>query len=310
MKRFALFLALLAAPAAAQTQDWSTNVETVVVRADQRGPLIWRVTKGDAEVDLIGQVEPLPKGMSWNTKGVEEALKDARLLYTNARASVGLAEGLWFLTWHANSVYLPDDVPMESTLPGDLRARFQARRGKLKRDADRYSSLRVPLAALRLEGDFLEANAMTRDEPSKTIERLARKLDVPVKPLAEYEEALPIARALPTMSKAQNDACARDALDDIDALEAHARPGAQAWAIGDLDTIKANHSEEQFQSCIQAVPGAAALFDRAARDSVNAIDGSLAAHGKTVMLVGIGVLLKKGGIADRLKAQGLTVEGP
>jgi hypothetical protein len=247
--------------------------------------------------------------MAWNTKGIEEALKDARLLYTNAQAQVGLAEGLWFLTWHSNAVYLPGDVPMESTLPGDLRARFAARRGKLKRDADRYASLRVPLAALRLEGDFLEANAMTREEPSKTIERLARKLDVPVKPLAEYE-ALPIARALPTMSKAQNEACARDALDDIDMLEAHARRGAEAWAVGDLDTIKANYAEEHFQGCIQAVPGAAALFDRAARDSVTAIDGALAARGKTVMLVGIGVLLRKGGIADRLKAKGLSVEGP
>lgn len=318
MKRFALALALFVAPAgaqtqvapaAAQTQDWSTNIETVVVHANERGPLIWRVVKGDAEVDLIGQVEPVPKDLSWNTRGIEEALKGARVLYTNAQASVGIAEGLWFLTWHSNAVYLPGDVPMETTLPADLRARFAGRRDKIKRDADRYSSLRVPLAALRLEGDFLDANGLTREEPSKAVEKLARKLDVPVKPLAEYE-ALPMVEKLPTMSKAANEACARDALDDIDQIEAHARPGAEAWAIGDLAAIKANYSEERFQSCIQAVPGAAALYERAVRDSMNAIDGALATPGKTVMLVGIGVILKKGGIADRLKAKGLTLEEP
>jgi len=309
VKRFALALALVAAPAAAQTQDWSTNIETVVVHANERGPLVWRVTKGDAEVDLIGQVEPVPQSLAWNTHGIEETLKGAKVLYTNAQASVGIAEGLWFLAWHSNAVYLPGDVPMESTLPADLRARFAARRDKIKRGADRYASLRVPLAALRLEGDFLEANHLTRYEPGKTVERLARKLDVPVKPLAEYE-ALPMIEKLPTMSKAANEACARDALDDIDALDGHADAAAQAWAVGDLGAIKANYSEERFQACIQAVPGAAALFGRAVHDSVAAIDDALAKPGKTVMLVGIGVILRKGGIADQLKAQGLALEEP
>lgn len=304
MKRLMLALLMSCAPAAAEEPQWSEAIETVVVHA-RPGPLIWRVTKGEASVYLFGIADPVPKDLAWNTAGVTEAVTGARRLVTRVQASVGLVEGLWFLTWHSNSIYLPSDVPMESTLPADLRARFVAQRESIHRDAGRYASLRVPLAALRLEGDMLEAAKLTRDGPARTVEKIARKLGVPSKPLAEYE-ALPLLRKLDTMSKAQNEACARDALDDIDAIKAHAAAGA--WANGDLDGIKAAYSEERFQSCIQAVPGASDLFARAVRDTLNAVHAALAEPGKTVIVMGLPTILKRGGLVDKLAAEGLKVE--
>jgi uncharacterized protein YbaP (TraB family) len=308
----AALLALAPAQAAladAPPPDWSSSIETVVVTPNQGGPLMWRVSKGDASVILLGLVDPVPEGLSWNTTGVGEALKGARQLLLNAQASVGLVEGLWYLTWHGDTVYLPDDTPFESTLPEALRRRFVAARENIHRDEDRYSSLRPPLAALRLEGDYFDSASLSRTEPQRTIERMARRMGVSAKPVAEYE-ALPMLRVLPSLSKAANEACVKDALDDLDALRAHAALGAEAWAAGDLDGIKANYSEERFQSCIQAVPAAAALFVRAVRDSVAAANAALAQHGKTVMIVSIGALLRKDGILDKLKAEGLQVEGP
>ena len=100
------------------------------------------------------------------------------------------------------------------------------------------------------------------------------------------------------------------ALDDIDAQSVHARPAAEAWAVGNLDGIKANYSEDRFESCIQSMPSFAALFTRAVNDSAAAADAALNKKGKSVMVVSIGVLLRKGGILDRLKAEGLTVDAP
>jgi uncharacterized protein YbaP (TraB family) len=278
----------------------------VVVHANP-GPPIWRVTKGEASVYLFGIADPMPADLAWNTAGIADALKGARQLLSRERASVGLAEGLWFLTWHSNSIYLPGDTPMESTLPADLRARFAGVRASIRRDADRYAALRAPLAALRLEGDVLQTQKLTREEPAATIEKIARKLGVPSRPIAEYE-ALPLLRKLDTMSKAQNEACARDALDDIDALKAHAAPAAKAWAGGDLEAMKAAYSEERFLSCIQAVPGAADLFARAVRDTLAAVHEALAKPGKTVIVVAAPTILKRGGLIDKLLAEGLKVE--
>ena len=99
------------------------------------------------------------------------------------------------------------------------------------------------------------------------------------------------------------------ALDDIDAVSAHAAAAAKAWASGDLAGIKANYSEQRFESCIQSMPSFAALFQRAVNDSVNAVDTALAQHGKTVMVASIGSLLRQNGILDRLRAEGATIKG-
>jgi len=290
-------------------QDWSPGIETVVVTANRAGPLMWRVTKGDSTLVLIGIVGPVPENLPWNSAGVGDALKGARALLLPPRASVGIVEGLWFLTWHSDAIYLPSETPMESTLPPALRQRFVAIREKLQRDADRYARLRVPLAGLRLEGDFLKANKLTSGEPADTVEHMARHLDVPTDPVASYE-ALPMVRQLPKLSAAANEACMKAALDDIDAIGAHAAAAAEAWAVGDLKGIEANYSEDRFESCVQSMPSFAALFARAVNDSVNTATTALARPGKTVMLVSIGTLLRKDGILDRLKALGLTVEAP
>jgi TraB/PrgY/gumN family len=287
-------------------QDW---IETVVVTAHQPGPLMWRVSKGDSTVILLALVEPVPEHLDWNDSGVRAALKGAHQLLLQPRASVGLVEGLWFLAWNSDSIYLPSGTPMESTLPAPLRARFVAARNAIHRDADRYESLRVPLAGLRLDGDFLKANGLTQDEPVDTLRHIANRVGVPVKSIAEYA-AIPMLKQLPAMSTAANETCLKSSLDDIDALRVHAVPAAQAWAKGDLDGIKANYSDQRFESCIQSLPTFAALFQRAVNDSANALHAALAKPGKTVMLVSMGSLLRQHGLLEKLEAEGLTIEAP
>ena len=312
MTRFLLSLSILLAFGAAAradpppVRDWSKAIETVVVTAPKPGPLIWSATKGNGTVYLIGLVEPLPKTLAWNDAGVRDALSGAHELLLPARASAGLFDMLWLLAWNSDAIYLPGGTTLESLLPDDLRARFVADREKLHRDADRYSGLRPPLAALRLEGDFMKDRDMTPEEPAETLGRLAARLGVHSRPIADYE-AIPMLKQLPKLSKAANEACVRAALDDIDALGAHAQAAADAWARGDLAGIEASYSEQRFESCIQAVPTAAALFSRAVNDSTAAVLDAVNRPGKTVMAISIGVLLRKDGLLDRLAAHGITV---
>lgn len=297
-----------AAPAAnPPVTDWSKNIETVVVTANQQGPRIWHINKGKADLYIIGIVGPVPKGLQWNTTGVAAILKGAKQLLMPPGATVGLFEGLWFLMWNRDAIYLPDSTPMESTLSPALRQRFIAARDKLHQSADRYSSLRVPLAGLRLEGDFLDANKLTGKQPASTIEGIASRSGVPVKRVATYE-AIPLLKQLPKMSTAANEICLKAALDDVEAQGAHAADAADAWAVGDLDGVKANFAEQRFESCVQALPSVSALFARAVNDSLAAANGALNRAGKTVMVLSMGALLRQNGVLDRLKAEGLTVD--
>ena len=289
--------------------DWSSNIETVVVTAKRPGPLIWRVTKGSSTVLILGTIAPMPRDFAWNEDGVRAAIKGARQVLLPPKASVGLFEGLWFLAWNSDAVYLPDGIRMEAALPDPLRTQFITEREALHRDADRYESLRMPLAGLRLEGDYLSAHKLIQSEPTDTLRRIARGLGVPSKPVADYP-ALPLLKQLPKMSRAANEACLAASLDDIQAISAHGAAAAEAWAVGDLDGLKANYSEMRFESCIQSMPSFAALFVRAVSDSTAAVETALARPGKTVIAVSIGTLLRQNGILDRLKARGLAVEAP
>ncbi len=311
-RRLALALALscvpvLAAADAPPVVDWSKDIETVVVTAHRSGPLMWRVKKGEATVILLGIVEPVPEDFQWDSAPVHDALKGARQMLLPPEASVGLVEGLWFLAWNSDSVYLPSETPMESTLPPALRARFAAAREKIHRDADRYASMRVPLAGLRYEGDFFKAHGLVYEEPVAALKHIARALNVPVRTIAQYE-AIPMLKQLPSMSASANEKCLTASLDDTDALGMHAVPAAQAWAKGDLAGLEANYSERRFEGCIQAVPNLADLFKRAVNDYTAALNGALEKPGTTVMAVSLGELLRENGMLDRLGAEGLSVE--
>ena len=79
----ALLLTCLAAHAQAQPSpiepnDWA--IETVTVTAPSSGPAVWRVTKGDAEVDIFGIIEPLPEHFAWNSQHLAKLMDGARLV--------------------------------------------------------------------------------------------------------------------------------------------------------------------------------------------------------------------------------------
>lgn len=314
MQRALLALLALLVPLAARAgeppaPDWSPSIETVVVTAQVAEPLMWRVTKANATVYLLGIVEPLPNDLEWNDAGVRKALKGARQLLLPPKASVGILEGIWYLAWHSADLYLPRETPMESTLPAPLRARFAAWREKIGRGADRYARLRPPLAGLRLEGDFLKARGLTQDEPAAALKRIARLYGVPARPIADYE-AIPMLKQLPAMSKAANEGCVKALLDDVDVISERAEPAARAWAAGDLGALKAAFSEQRFESCIQALPSFAALARRSVDDSLKAVEGALGHPGHSLIAISVGTLLRKGGIIDRLDAGGFRVEQP
>ncbi|MBI3676818.1 MAG: TraB/GumN family protein [Proteobacteria bacterium] len=305
-------MALAAWPAHAQDSSnlpgWSSGIDTVTVVAHP-SPLMWHVTKGNSDVWLLGTVQPIPEDQKWDSARVETVLKGAKRLLLQPRASVGLLEGAWFMLTGTDAIYLPDGQTFEQQIPENLRVRFEKARISIGKDADHYEDYRVPIAGFVLEGDVLKAQGFSRDEPQDRLKSIAQRDGVSVHPMAEYE-ALPLLREVPSMSKAANEACLEDALDDIAQLSTHARSAAEAWAIGDLEGIKANYSEVRLERCLQAVPSAATLWNRAVADSVNAIVAALDKPGTTLAVVNVGALLRKNGVLDRLKASGLTIADP
>jgi hypothetical protein len=298
-----------AAPAAAPpTTDWS-NVETVIVRPDVPGPVLWRVANGTSEVWILATVSPVPKNLQWDSHGIATVMKGSNVLLLPPSASVGVVEGLWFYMWHMDTLEEPDGTTLESTLPAPLRARFVAARARAQQDPDRYDKYLPAVGALMLESDFFKATDLSYKEPQRTVESIASHAGVPSHVIATYP-AMDIIHDVPLMSPEAHRKCMEDALSDIDTITAHGAAAAQAWATGDLAGIKANYFETRLDSCLSQNAAYAALRQRAIGDEVNAITGALKKPGKAFAVIPMGFFLRKGGVLDRLEAAGLTVTAP
>jgi uncharacterized protein YbaP (TraB family) len=296
-----------AAPPPAPVQDWS--IETVVVTAKRPGPALWHVTKGNSEVWILGVLGPVPKDLKWNTGAFETALSGAKAVLLPPHGQVGPFEGLWFLIWHGDMLRLPDGESLETVLPPSLKSRFVTARSAIHKDADDYAEYKPSIAGFLLERDFLKANDLTGAQPQDAIRNLADRHIVPARAIASYE-ALDVVKEIPSLSEKANLACLTDSLDDIDVMAKHARLAAEAWANGDLDGIKANYSEPRALDCLSQSASFNKLFQRSVSDTMAALDAALSRPGKTVAVINIGELLRQNGIVDKLKAEGLTVEGP
>src|SRR5580692_9160872 len=81
--------------APAPTNDWS--IESVTVTAQAKGPAYWRATKGQAEVWILGTVEPIPKDFGWNQNQLAKLLDGTRIVLLSPRATASLFQSAWFL---------------------------------------------------------------------------------------------------------------------------------------------------------------------------------------------------------------------
>ena len=288
-------------------KEWSREV--VVVNAHRKGPLFWRISRGNAEVWILPVVGPMPEDLAWDHSQLEDLIGGTNRILLLPRVEVGFFEGTWFLLTKRSTVELPNDEHLEDVLDAPLKARFVAAREKLHRDSDRYEDLQPALAGMRLYGDFLNDAKFTVDEPTDTIKRLADDKDVPTAPIATYE-ALPFVKDIGKMSDADSRACLRNALNDVDTEALHQAAAARAWAVGDLAGMKRNYSESTILTCLLTVPRVAQLWAQNVTDMTNTINGALGEGGRTVLVTSLGTLLRKDGVLDRLRASGATVETP
>lgn len=308
-----VLLALLSGVAMAQEappapiQDWS-NVETVVVTAPKHGPALWHIALNGADVWILGVVTPMPRGLNWDSAAVGDIVAGANKVYLQPQLTAGIVETTWFLLTGLHKLKLQDGQTLLGALPPDLRARYAAWLVKLGKDADTDSEYLAAIAALDLEGMFRKSAGL-EEEADRRVAKIADEARVPAAPVAVYQ-AMPIADEIGSLSAENENACMKDALDDIDVQAIHADAAARAWAVGDLAGVKANYSEARLYDCFAQTKAFADVKDRAAADSLNAVHEALATPGKSLIVVSMGALLRKDGLLDRLKAQNITVEGP
>ena len=301
-----LFLSTSSFAADPPTTDWS--METVIVTAQSPGPAFWRLSKGNSEIWILGMIGPMPTKLIWNANRLSEIVDGAHEVLTPAQASANIFEVGWFLLWNRSVLSNPGGKKLEESLPPELKARFVAARSLAKRDADRYEDDPPVVAAMKLENDFNQAAGLTQNALDQ-VAKIARAKHVKLRNIADYG-AMAMVKEFLRLPAAAQQSCLENAVADIETRAVHAVPASEAWALGDLKGIKAHYSPPNVEKCAKLTASFSRFYDRSVADSLAAIDQALSEPGKTVMVVDIGALLRNTGVAEKLKAKGITIEGP
>jgi hypothetical protein len=284
-------------------------VESVTVQA-RPGPAVWHVSRGDSEVWILPVVGLLPKELEWNRDYLAELLDGANTILTRPRPNVNMFDVGWFLLTRGSELSLPRGQTLEGVLPEDLRARFVAVRKAVASDEDDYRTDTPLRAGVRLAQDLGKRLNMSGGEPNQTINRLARFKRIERRPVRNFD-VMDAARDTLKLTPQQQQACLSLAIDDVNWALAHADAAGRAWAVGDVKGMKAHFRESQGGSCIMAAVGRWAEIDaRNVGEFTAAIEAALAKPGKTIAVIRLDHLLRKGAVLDRLRASGATIEAP
>jgi uncharacterized protein YbaP (TraB family) len=304
--------AAAAAPAAPQQLD------EIAIVGERPGPRLWKVSKGDHVLWLLGTLYHLPKRMTWRSSEVDSALAQSQQLLTSGpsvSASIGpIAAIRLYVQWRRTQKN-PDRLRLNVWLPAPLYARFEALKVRFDPGDDSIEELRPSFAALRLYEHAVDAAGMTaHDEVEQAVVNLAKRRRVPiVRATLKVDDpsgALKEVSALPPTVEVDCLAATVARIEtDLPVMQERAR----AWAVGDVDRLRALPYPNQREVCISALsnsPRIKALVDTAAQAWSSEAESLLSRNRISFAMRPIYDLLDAEGPLARFRAEGYLVQGP
>lgn len=308
-----LTVLLLAGPAAAQATAAPAPTEPpllaeVLVVGRAPGPAMWRIARGGSEVIVLGSVSPIPHLQQWDKRRLERHLARADRVLLPPEVKVGALDATRMFVGQS-ALKLPRGAALEPTLPEPLRVRFVAARKRALQGPERYARWKPAVAGFMVLSDWREAAGLSTAKPTSTIRRMLKGKRIRITPVGAYRLA-PLAGSAARLSARSHLVCLEAALNQNDAEGTHVRTVSQAWAEGDVRTVRKHYDPLLLDTCLAQAPAADALVRRGIADTDKAIEAALAQPGVTVAVVDLALLLRPDGVLERLRASGATVSAP
>src|SRR5579863_2446809 len=170
----------IAAPAAGSptaSGPAAGQLEEIEVVGERPGPRLWKVTRGDHVLWVLGTLNHVPRKMIWRPTEVEAVLDQSQqVLASGPSVSSGLgpiAMIRLYFQWRSTQKN-PSRTQLKDWLPAPLYARFEVLKERFDPHDSSIEELRPSFAALRLYEKAVEVAGLTgRDEVEHTVLKLA-----------------------------------------------------------------------------------------------------------------------------------------
>lgn len=314
-----------AANASTPAEPALATLETVVVTGIQPGPGLWQIRKGDHTLWIMATLSPLPKRMEWEPRELDALVARADRVLTSpgvgVDADIGFFGSLRLLPTALRARNNPDDKTLAEVLPPELYARWQAQKA-IYMGRDRGVENRRPVfAAYELMDEALGELDLKRENIVwDRVERIAKRNDRPIVGVSVRIKVEDPRDALKEFERSAVDdvGCMESTLARLETDTANMVERANAWAVGDLQTLEELDFDSEIRACALALLGTDALKNRGFNDLpkrvvdewVRVAEESLAGHATTVAVADYQVLTADDGLLAAMRAKGYSIIAP
>jgi len=312
--------AWLYSPAGAQASSAPTGdqIEEIQIIGERPGPRLWKVTRGDHVLWVLGTLNHLPRRMVWRSAEVEQALSRSQQVLASGpsvSASLGpIAMIRLYFQWRSTQKN-PSRTRLKDWLPAPLYTRFEALKQRFDANDGSIEELRPSFAALRLYEKAVDAAGLTgRDEAEKTVLKLASKRHVPVKhAVLQVQDPAGTLKEVSELPPIVEVNCLETTITRLETDLPTMQERGKAWAVGDVNRLRQLPFPDQREACMSALsnaPRIRGLIEQASSNWDLAAQAALNEYRVSFAMRPIYDLLAPNGALARLRATGATVEGP
>lgn len=302
------------------------DLDSVVVSGVLPGPGMWKVSKGEHAMWVLGTQSPLPKKMEWRAREVEAVLAEAEEVLQSGGVSVG-SEGLGFFGKLALLPSLigvrknPDGAELKGLVSPDEYAKWQELKQRYIGRDNGIESWRPLFAAMRLYEEAIEDAGLANSGVVWPVIEAAikqRKLKITM-PMLKVE--VPNPKAALREFKAERLAdldCFSKTLRQLEPDLVTMRSRANAWAVGDIAALRGLPLGDQKQVCMDAALSSGVVRKYGPADVkaamrakwLEAAEQALQRNRVTFALLPMSELLRDDGYLSVLRQRGYQVIAP
>jgi hypothetical protein len=301
------------------------ELQALVVTGAQPGPGLWKVSKGENIMWVLGTQSPLPNKMEWESGEVEKTIASSQEVLRETTVSVGsdigVFRGLMLLPSLYSARKNPNDATLQEVLPAALYARWLVLKKKYIGNDSGIEKWRPIFASQELYTKAVEKSGLSFDNIAReVVVDAAKKNKIRViTPRVEIKFEEPKAAIKEFQKTSLSDVeCFEKTITRLETDLGAMIDRANAWSIGDIEGLKNLPFADQSQSCISALTSTAVAQKKGLSDIrgqsmqawLAAAETALAKNKVTFAVMPMNEVLRPTGYLAKLKEKGYTIEAP
>jgi uncharacterized protein YbaP (TraB family) len=299
--------------------------DTIVVSGLQPGPGLWKVSKGEHVMWVLGSLTPVPRRMVWQSQSVEAVIAKSQEVLMSPGAEVssdaGFFGSLFLLPSLMGVRKNPDKQTLKDIVPADLYARWLTLKKKYLGRNSAVEKRRPIFAADALYAEAIEDSGLSqRGIVNKMVRKAAKRHNVPIiEPMVKIKIKDPKGMIKDFKQASLDDIeCFTKTLQHLESDLETMKDRANAWAVGDIALLQELSYTDQGKACINAVmemsvvqgAGLDKLPAQLRAEWIKAAEAALSKNKQTFAALPMNELVDSDGCLAALREKGYTVEAP